>query len=63
MVIYSITTSSYLDAPRGMEFLHSSNRLNVVGESCQQHAGIWMCAGQISGAVQRDDCLAGSGRA
>ena len=29
IVIYSITTSSYLDAPRGMEFLYSLNRLNV----------------------------------
>jgi len=29
MVVYSITTSSYLDAPRGVEFLYSSNRLNV----------------------------------
>jgi superfamily I DNA and/or RNA helicase len=29
IVVYSITTSSYLDAPRGMEFLYSSNRLNV----------------------------------
>ena len=29
IVIYSMTTSSYLDAPRGMEFLYSSNRLNV----------------------------------
>jgi uncharacterized protein len=29
IVIYSITTSTYLDAPRGMEFLYSSNRLNV----------------------------------
>ena len=29
IVIYSTTTSSYLDAPRGMEFLYSSNRLNV----------------------------------
>jgi superfamily I DNA and/or RNA helicase len=29
IVIYSLTTSSYLDAPRGMEFLYSSNRLNV----------------------------------
>jgi superfamily I DNA and/or RNA helicase len=28
-VIYSITTSSYLDAPHGMEFLYSPNRLNV----------------------------------
>jgi uncharacterized protein len=29
IVIYSITTSSYLDAPHGLEFLYSANRLNV----------------------------------
>jgi superfamily I DNA and/or RNA helicase len=29
IVIYSMTTSSYLDAPRSMEFLYSANRLNV----------------------------------
>jgi uncharacterized protein len=29
IVVYSITTFTYLDAPRGMEFLYSSNRLNV----------------------------------
>ncbi len=29
VVIYSITTSTPQDAPRGMEFLYSSNRLNV----------------------------------
>ncbi|TDK26264.1 TM0106 family RecB-like putative nuclease [Luteimonas aestuarii] len=29
IVIYSMTTSSYADAPRGMEFLYSLNRLNV----------------------------------
>ena len=29
VVIYSITTSSPEDAPRGMEFLYSLNRLNV----------------------------------
>jgi AAA domain len=29
IVIYSMTTSSHTDAPRGMEFLYSSNRLNV----------------------------------
>jgi uncharacterized protein len=29
IVIYSLTTSSYEDAPRGMEFLYSLNRLNV----------------------------------
>jgi superfamily I DNA and/or RNA helicase len=28
-VIYSMTTSSHTDAPRGMEFLYSANRLNV----------------------------------
>lgn len=29
IAIYSLTTSSYADAPRGMEFLYSVNRLNV----------------------------------
>jgi predicted RecB family nuclease len=29
IVIYSMTTSNYADAPRGMEFLYSLNRLNV----------------------------------
>ena len=29
IVIYSLTTSSCMDAPRGMEFLYSANRLNV----------------------------------
>jgi uncharacterized protein len=29
IVIYSMTTSSHADAPRGMEFLYNSNRLNV----------------------------------
>jgi len=29
VVIYSLTTSSPDDAPRGMEFLYSLNRLNV----------------------------------
>ncbi|MES5100024.1 TM0106 family RecB-like putative nuclease [Agrobacterium sp. BA1120] len=29
VAIYSMATSSYADAPRGMEFLYSANRLNV----------------------------------
>jgi superfamily I DNA and/or RNA helicase len=29
IVIYSMTTSTYADAPRGMNFLYSLNRLNV----------------------------------
>jgi superfamily I DNA and/or RNA helicase len=29
IVIYSMTSSSYAEAPRGMEFLYSLNRLNV----------------------------------
>ena len=29
IVIYSMTTSAHADAPRGMEFLYSLNRLNV----------------------------------
>ena len=29
IVIYSVTTSSHADAPRGRELLYSANRLNV----------------------------------
>jgi superfamily I DNA and/or RNA helicase len=29
IVIYSLTTSTHADAPRGMNFLYSLNRLNV----------------------------------
>jgi superfamily I DNA and/or RNA helicase len=35
IVIYSMTTSSHLDAPRGMEFLYSANRLNVATSRAQ----------------------------
>ncbi|HSE36937.1 MAG TPA: TM0106 family RecB-like putative nuclease, partial [Blastocatellia bacterium] len=34
-VIYSMTTSTREDAPRGMEFLYSSNRLNVATSRAQ----------------------------
>ena len=35
VVIYSMTTSSPADAPRGMEFLYSLNRLNVATSRAQ----------------------------
>ena len=35
VAIYSLTTSSQADAPRGMEFLYSSNRLNVATSRAQ----------------------------
>jgi uncharacterized protein len=35
VVIYSMTTSTLEDAPRGMEFLYSSNRLNVATSRAQ----------------------------
>jgi len=35
IVIYSMTTSTYADAPRGMEFLYSLNRLNVATSRAQ----------------------------
>jgi superfamily I DNA and/or RNA helicase len=35
VVIYSLTTSSPEDAPRGMEFLFSLNRLNVATSRAQ----------------------------
>jgi len=34
VVIYSLTTSSPEDAPRGMEFLYSLNRFNVATSRC-----------------------------
>ena len=38
VVIYSLTTSSPEDAPRGMEFLYSLNRLNVATSRAQAAA-------------------------
>ena len=35
MVFYSMTTSTPEDAPRGMEFLYSLNRLNVAVSRAQ----------------------------
>ena len=35
VVIYSMTTSTPEDGPRGMEFLYSSNRLNVATSRAQ----------------------------
>ena len=35
MVIYSMATSTPQDAPRGMEFLYSGNRLNVATSRAQ----------------------------
>jgi len=35
VVIYSMSTSTAEDAPRGMEFLYSSNRLNVATSRAQ----------------------------
>lgn len=35
VAIYSVTTSSHADAPRGMEFLYSMNRLNVATSRAQ----------------------------
>jgi uncharacterized protein len=35
IVFYSMTTSTPEDAPRGMEFLYSANRLNVATSRAQ----------------------------
>jgi uncharacterized protein len=35
VIIYSLTTSAAEDAPRGMEFLYSLNRLNVATSRAQ----------------------------
>ena len=46
IAIYSIATSSYADAPRGMEFLYSLNRLNVA-TSRAKCLSIMVCSPQI----------------
>ena len=51
MVIYSMTTSSHADAPRGMEFLYSLNRLNVATSRAQ-----CLCVLVASPTVFEADC-------
>ena len=46
MVIYSMTTSTYADAPRGMGFLYSLNRLNVA-TSRAKCLSILVCSPQL----------------
>jgi superfamily I DNA and/or RNA helicase len=45
IAIYSTATSSHADAPRGMEFLYSLNRLNVATSRAK-------CASVIVGSPQ-----------
>ena len=51
IVIYSVTTSSYLDAPRGMEFLYSANRLNVATSRARA-----ICVLVASSAIFEAEC-------
>ena len=51
LVIYSMTTSSHADAPRGMEFLYSLNRLNVASSRAQ-----CLCVLVASPMVFEADC-------
>ena len=51
LVIYSMTTSSHADAPRGMEFLYSLNRLNVATSRAQ-----CLCVLVASPKVFEADC-------
>ena len=48
---YSMTTSSHADAPRGMEFLYSLNRLNVATSRAQG-----LCVLVASPMVFEADC-------
>jgi uncharacterized protein len=52
IAIYSTATSSYADAPRGMEFLYSLNRLNVA-TSRAKCVSIIVCSPKIFGAECR----------
>jgi uncharacterized protein len=51
VLIYSMTSSSSSDAPRGMEFLYSLNRLNVATSRAQ-----CMCILVASPALFEPDC-------
>ena len=51
VVVYSMTTSSHADAPRGMEFLYSLNRLNVATSRAQ-----CLCVLVASPKVFEADC-------
>ena len=51
VVIYSMTTSSHADAPRGMEFLYSLSRLNVATSRAQ-----CLCVLVASPTVFEADC-------
>ena len=51
IVIYSMTTSSHADAPRGMEFLYSLNRLNVATSRAK-----CVCVLVASPSVLEPDC-------
>jgi uncharacterized protein len=51
LVIYSMTTSSHADAPRGMEFLYSLNRINVATSRAK-----CLCVLVASPAVFEADC-------
>jgi superfamily I DNA and/or RNA helicase len=53
IVMYSITTSSYLDAPRGMEFLYSLSRLNVATSRARA-----ICVMVGSSAIFEAECRA-----
>ena len=52
LVFYSMATSTPEDAPRGMEFLYSLNRLNVATSRAQCVAVIVANPGFISSAMQ-----------
>jgi superfamily I DNA and/or RNA helicase len=51
VVIYSMTTSSHADAPRGMEFIYSLNRLNFATSRAQ-----YLCVLVASSKVFEAEC-------
>lgn len=51
VVVLSLTTSSALDAPRGLEFVLSRNRLNVALSRAQVHAHLVYSPGLLDGDV------------
>ncbi len=55
IVIYSMTTSSASDAPRGMEFLYSPNRMNVATSRAQALAILVACPALLEAECKTPD--------
>jgi superfamily I DNA and/or RNA helicase len=63
IVLFSMTSSTGEDVPRGMDFLFSKNRLNVAVSRAQCLAIIVTSASRIRGGSRRRSCSSCARRA